>query len=147
MAQHTESRAVVLTVDDDPAMRLMVAESLGQAGIEVTEAGSAQEAIERTRLQPPDAVLMDVRMPGMDGFEACAAIRAIPSCHLLPVIMVTGDDVYIKHAQEYLGDVETVTTKESYSWFSGRVITPESFVAFKRSSRCFLSEVITAFNQ
>jgi len=43
----------------------------------------------------------------------------------VPVIMVTGDDVYIKHAQEYLGDVETVTTKESYSWFSGRVITPE----------------------
>ena len=92
MAQSTESRAVVLTVDDDPAMRLMVAESLGQAGIEVVEAGSGQEAIERTRLQPPDAVLMDVRMPGMDGFEACAAIRAIPSCHLVPVVMVTGLD-------------------------------------------------------
>jgi len=52
-------------------------------------------------------------------------LAALTAGHFgVPVIMVSGDDVYIKHAQEYLGDVETVTTKESYSWFSGRVISP-----------------------
>jgi diguanylate cyclase (GGDEF)-like protein/PAS domain S-box-containing protein len=90
MQEPRKPKPVVLTVDDDPAMRLLLTESLDQAGYEVIEAGTAEEAIERIRVRLPDAVLMDVRMPGMNGFEACAAIRKLPDCRLLPVVIVTG---------------------------------------------------------
>ncbi len=92
--EQCKSKPLVLTVDDDPAMRLMLARSLVRAGFEVAEAAAAEEAIEQIRLQPPDVVLLDVRMPGMDGFDACAAIRELPGCSRLPVVMVTAlDDI------------------------------------------------------
>ena len=67
----------------------MLTESLDQAGYEVVEAGNAEDAIERIRVQLPDAVLMDVRMPGMNGFKATRHLSKNPETAGIPIIIVT----------------------------------------------------------
>ncbi|SKA63563.1 sigma-54-dependent transcriptional regulator [Desulfobaculum bizertense] len=77
----------VLVVDDEPALRLLVGAVLRDAGWHVMEADSAERALELLPDAGPDAILLDMRMPGMDGLEALGAIRtAIPG---VPVVMLT----------------------------------------------------------
>jgi diguanylate cyclase (GGDEF)-like protein/PAS domain S-box-containing protein len=85
-------RTRVLVVDDDPALRLLMRESLEQAGFEVREAGDGAEAVKMFTEAPPETVLMDVEMPNMDGFAACAALRRLPAGQDTPVLMFTGHD-------------------------------------------------------
>ncbi len=87
-------RPLVLCVDDDPAMRLLLHEALEQASFTVEEAASGEEALMRMENRLPDLVLLDVNMPGIDGFETCARIRRLGGAALLPIVMLTGlDDV------------------------------------------------------
>jgi diguanylate cyclase (GGDEF)-like protein/PAS domain S-box-containing protein len=87
-----EHRPVVLVVGDGQSEALSATESLAQADMEVIQANSAQVALQRIRQQPPDGVLIDAQLPGVNGFETCAAIRAMPAGGLLPIIMVTAAD-------------------------------------------------------
>ncbi len=82
--------ALILVVDDDPAQRLIFKETLANAGYRVAEAADGNEALEKARQLKPDLIALDVMMPGMDGFETCAAIRRDESMHHIPVMMVTG---------------------------------------------------------
>ena len=95
-------RPLVLLVDDDAVPRLMARESLEGAGFEVAEAANGLEGLTAFERLRPDLVLMDAVMPEMDGFEACAAIRALPSGSHTPILMMTSlDDVEsIRHAFE-----------------------------------------------
>lgn len=80
----------ILVVDDDPAIRDALATSLGQAGFAVDLAGDGREALAALRDDPPDLVVLDVMMPGIDGFEVVRRLRlADPD---LPVIMLTARD-------------------------------------------------------
>jgi diguanylate cyclase (GGDEF)-like protein/PAS domain S-box-containing protein len=84
----------VLVVDDDAGGRRLTRATLKKAGLEVSEAQDGEQALELMRTSMPDLVLMDVSMPVMDGFTACAALRALPGGARIPVIMMTGlDDV------------------------------------------------------
>jgi diguanylate cyclase (GGDEF)-like protein/PAS domain S-box-containing protein len=67
-------------------------ESLEQSGFEVSEAVDGAEAVKRFTETPPETVLMDVEMPNMDGFSACATLRRLPHGKDTPVVMVTGHD-------------------------------------------------------
>lgn len=83
-----------LVVDDDEDMRESVAAVLEHAGFEVARASDGKEAVARCAAARPDIVLMDVRMPRMDGFSACLALRALPDGGDLPIVLSTGfDDV------------------------------------------------------
>lgn len=85
---------LVLIVDDDVSMRLLLRTSIEQGGFSVEEAGDGREAIELFESSKPDAVLLDVVMPGIDGFETCAALRRRSGGAHVPILMVTGvDDV------------------------------------------------------
>jgi len=85
--------ARVLVVDDDSTMRLQIRAGL-QQDCQVVEASGGEEALELCREELPSAVLLDVMMPGLDGFEVCRQIREIPGGIDLPILMVTGlDDV------------------------------------------------------
>lgn len=85
---------LVLIADDDPATRLLMNEVLKQAGFAVTEAQNGIEALAAFDRRHPDVVVMDVKMPELDGFAACAEIRRRPSGEHIPVLMVTGlDDI------------------------------------------------------
>ena len=80
----------VLLVEDDPDIQevaRMALEFVG--GFEVTACGSGQEALECAEREAPDLVLLDYMMPGMDGAETLAALRAIPAMASVPVVFVT----------------------------------------------------------
>jgi two-component system cell cycle response regulator len=81
--------ARVLVVDDVlPNVKLLAAK-LTREYFDVVTANSGPEALERIHAQHPDIVLLDVMMPGMDGFEVCEKIRADPAIMHIPVVMVT----------------------------------------------------------
>jgi DNA-binding response OmpR family regulator len=78
--------AAILLVEDDPSVREAVALALEGDGHRVTTAATGDEAIERWRQHRPELVLLDVMLPGRDGFDVCRAIRATDQ---VPIIMLT----------------------------------------------------------
>ncbi|MDH3292539.1 MAG: response regulator [Gemmatimonadota bacterium] len=80
----------VLIADDDPPVRSAVARLLRSEGLDVLETGDGEDALRLFREERPDLVLLDVVMPGRDGFEICAQLKANPSTALTPVVMLTG---------------------------------------------------------
>jgi len=85
-------RPRVLAVDDDPTVRGFVRTLLADAGYDVEEAASGLEALAACQTLPPDLILLDVAMPGMDGIATCAALRALPHLGAVPIVMLTGSD-------------------------------------------------------
>jgi two-component system, cell cycle response regulator len=81
--------ARILVVDDVPANVRLLEAKLAAEYFEVVTASSGDEALKIIEKQAPDIVLLDVMMPGMDGFEVCTRIRANPKTQFLPVVMVT----------------------------------------------------------
>jgi class 3 adenylate cyclase/CheY-like chemotaxis protein len=82
--------AVILAVDDLPQNLRMLEAVLLPHGFTVLTAASGDEALEAIRDRVPDVVLLDVMMPGLDGYATCRRIRADPATSFVPVIMVTG---------------------------------------------------------
>jgi two-component system, OmpR family, KDP operon response regulator KdpE len=85
-AGQTPETGRVLVVDDHPSFRLLLSEGLRRAGYKVTTAATGAEALAHCVESLPDAVLLDVLMPGMDGYEVCRRIRDVANT---PVIMVS----------------------------------------------------------
>jgi predicted signal transduction protein with EAL and GGDEF domain len=79
----------VLIVDDDPGARLLLGTALEMAGFQVTSADSGTAALASFRAQPVDCIILDVVMPGMNGFDTCKALRAMTNCHHVPILMQT----------------------------------------------------------
>ena len=82
----------ILVVDDTPMNVKLLVDVLTVKGYAVTTATSGREALESIEKDPPDLVLLDVMMPGMNGYEVCEAVRSNPSTAILPVVMVTALD-------------------------------------------------------
>src|SRR2546425_4940659 len=81
---------VVLVVDDSAANRELIRIYLSTIDCDVMLAPDGPGALALIESSPPDLVLLDVRMPGMDGYEVCRRIKAMPRGRLLPVVMITG---------------------------------------------------------
>lgn len=81
--------ATIMVVEDNPTNMKLVQMVLDRGGYAVQEATGAEEAIEAIRINPPDLVLMDVQLPGMDGFEAMALLKADPTTAAIPVVALT----------------------------------------------------------
>ncbi|MEI6208190.1 MAG: EAL domain-containing protein [Desulfuromonadales bacterium] len=82
----------VLVVDDDFAVRILAHETLEQAGFEVTVVDNGLDAIALFDTFNPDIILLDVMMPGMDGFQTCQEIRSTPDGADVPILIMTGLD-------------------------------------------------------
>ena len=80
----------ILVVDDDPMIRLMATRALAEAGYDVVSAESAEAGIALFDETTPDLVLMDIMLPGINGFDACARLRQLPAGEHLPIIVMTG---------------------------------------------------------
>lgn len=83
--------ALVLVVDDDPVVRALVRSCLETAGFDVVEGESAQEGIQRINDRIPDLMMIDVRMPGIDGWEMLRRVREKLDVEDLPVIVFSGE--------------------------------------------------------
>ncbi len=79
----------VLVVDDEPTARTMLRLILVRAGFEVREAKDGYEALKEVERIMPDLMLLDIMMPGMDGFDVCKALRNDEKTAGLPVIMLS----------------------------------------------------------
>ena len=83
-------RVLVLNVDDYEAGRYATSRVLRQAGFDVLEAASGEEALSETRDHHPDLVLLDVNLPDVDGFEVCRRLKEAASTSGIPVLYLSG---------------------------------------------------------
>ncbi len=79
----------ILVVDDVATNRLMVEAILKGEGVEIVTAANGMEALAAAAANLPDLILLDVMMPGMDGYEVCRKIKEYPERRLVPVIFLT----------------------------------------------------------
>ena len=112
----------VLLVDDDEVNLLLTSIALRERGFAVTEAMRGEEAIEKIGVWLPDVIVLDAIMPGLDGFETCRRLRAIPGFESLPVLMLTGldDDASITRAYE-AGATDFFVKSTQWSLLAGRL--------------------------
>ena len=80
---------VVLVVDDDARNRKLVRDVLRRAGLGTIEAAGAEDALALARAHVPDLVLMDLRLPDLDGAEAARRLKADPATAHIPVVALT----------------------------------------------------------
>ncbi len=81
---------LVLECDDDPSVRVVVQTMLERQGYRVMAAASGQEAVEQAKLYHPDAIILNLMMPGMDGWETLAILKQQPHTQNIPVIILSG---------------------------------------------------------
>jgi len=112
----------ILVVDDDAAARRLTRVTLTRAGFDVVEAQDGQKALDAMRAAMPDLVLMDVSMPVMDGFTACAMLRNLPGGGRVPVVMITGlDDVQSIERAFEVGATDFITKPINWPILAHRV--------------------------
>ena len=87
-----EQNAQILIVDDEPSARKTIEMLLLREGYEMYFAANGPEALGKIELNPPDVILLDVMMPGMDGFEVCRVVKESPTWQHIPIILVTALD-------------------------------------------------------
>lgn len=81
--------ARILVVDDDPEIVNLFAYALRRAGYQVEGALDGQTALERARQAPPDLIVLDVMMPGVNGYEVARQLRAEAATAAIPIVMLT----------------------------------------------------------
>jgi len=79
----------VLVIEDHEENRRIVRLLLGSAGIEMIEAVTGEEGVAKAEQERPDLILMDIQLPGLDGYEATRRIKANPELRSIPIIVVT----------------------------------------------------------
>ena len=87
----------ILVVDDQEDNRRILRDLLTASGFEIVEGQTGEEAVALAEVHVPDLILMDIQLPGIDGYEATRRIKAKPSLRAIPLIVVTsyalsGDD-------------------------------------------------------
>lgn len=112
----------VMIVDDDPSVRLMMSSALESLGISVEEAEDGEQALALLDKALPDLLLLDVMLPGIDGFEVCTRMRETPGISEIPIVMVTGSDDTFSIQRAYdLGVTDFITKPIPWSLIGHRI--------------------------
>lgn len=115
----------ILVVEDDPVALRLIEYTLGQGGYQVVTAANGLEGMRKAKQEAPDLIILDVMLPGLDGFEVCHRLRSDPETAHVPIMMLsakaqevdkatglkTGADYYlVKPAapSEIMNQVETL---------------------------------------
>ena len=121
--------ATILVVDDQPPNIRLLDAVLSPRGYRVLTAASGEEALDVLREEAPHVVLLDIMMPGMDGYEVCRRIREHPETAYLPVVMITASDTQEKVRAIEAGADDFVTKPFDQAELLARV---KSLVRIKR---------------
>jgi CheY-like chemotaxis protein/anti-sigma regulatory factor (Ser/Thr protein kinase) len=89
LEENFQADGVVLVIDDDPIIRELLRNYLGKLGYSVAVATTGEEGLNLARKLRPDAVLLDVMMPEMDGWQVLSVLKSDPAFHDIPVIMTS----------------------------------------------------------
>lgn len=81
--------AHILVVDDEPDIRQLIAFTLQFAGHKISQAANGSDAVEMTLQTQPDLIIMDVRMPKMNGYEACQIIKKTDATQHIPIVFLS----------------------------------------------------------
>ena len=92
---------LVLIVEDDLGTRTLYREYLRHDGFRTVDAHNGHQALEKARDLCPNAVITDLNVPGMDGFEFCRALRESPTTRSIPILAVTGHSEYLDEPDRF----------------------------------------------
>ena len=103
---------LVLLVEDDLSTRTMYRDYLTHSGFRIIDAHNGFQALEKARLLHPQAVVTDLAVPGMDGFEFCKALQQSAATRRIPVLAVTGHSEYLDDPDRFRhAGIQRVLTK------------------------------------
>jgi two-component system, sensor histidine kinase and response regulator len=110
MDSNSGEASVILLVDDNATNLSILVQSLSAAGYQVRVAQDGESAIAQISYAKPDLILLDVMMPGIDGFETCRRLKAAPETQAIPIIFMTAlSDVFDKVKGFQVGAVDYIT--------------------------------------
>jgi CheY-like chemotaxis protein len=98
----SETSPLVLIVEDDLSTRVMYRDYLVHSGFRTADAHNGHQALEKARELHPDAVVTDLAVPGMDGFEFCRALKRSAAMRDIPILAVTGHSEYLDQPDRFL---------------------------------------------
>ncbi len=96
-----DGHPLVLIVEDDFSTRVMYREYLSQSGFRTADAHNGFQALEKAQLLIPDAIVTDLAVPGMDGFEFCRKLHEAETTRAIPIIAVTGHSEYLDEPDRF----------------------------------------------
>jgi len=105
----------ILAIDDDQGTRELYAATLSAQGYKVHTAASGQEGLNLAESMEPDIILLDLMMPGMDGFEVAEKLKMHPHTQDIPIIVVTAKELTVAERMRLVGHIEDCVSKESFS--------------------------------
>lgn len=109
----SETPGPILIVDDDPIVRRMTRSLLEREGRAVIEADDGRSALERLGQVRPEFILLDLMMPGMDGFDFAAALHQNPEWRSIPIVVLTAKDLTEEDRVRLSGYVEKILEKDA----------------------------------
>jgi len=122
MSYNDLEASIILIVDDNPNNLAVLSDFLDESGFEVRVARDGESALEKVNYAPPDLILLDVMMPGIDGFETCRQLKANRDTEPIPVIFMTAlSDTVDKVKGLELGAVDYITKPFSQEEVLARV--------------------------
>jgi two-component system, cell cycle response regulator DivK len=92
---------LVLIVEDDLSTRVLYCDYLNQSGFRTVDAHNGFQALEKAQELHPDAIVTDLAVPGMDGFEFCRALHQMEAMRMIPIIAVTGHSEYLDQPDRF----------------------------------------------
>ena len=101
----------ILVVEDQADNRRILHDLLSSVGYEILEAVTGDEGVTLATTQHPDLILMDIQLPGMDGYEATRRIKADPVLHHIPIIAVTSYALSGDDAQAFAAGCDSYVAK------------------------------------
>jgi len=105
----------ILAIDDDEKICELYDATLSAQGYRVHTASSGQEGLELAERVNPDIIILDLMMPGMDGFEVAESLKSFPKTQDIPIIVVTAKELSISERIRLMGHIEDCVSKESFS--------------------------------
>jgi signal transduction histidine kinase len=114
--------ALILVIDDEDTQRLLTRDCLEEEGFKVEDVSNGKDGLDQIRRLKPDLVLLDLMMPGIDGFEVCRQVRADSETSNIPIIVVTGREDAVGIQQGFdVGASDFLTKPIVWNLFPNRV--------------------------
>ena len=143
-----EEKDLILVVDDTPMNLEVISEALSEAGFEVAIAINGERALKQLQYSQPSLILLDVMMPGIDGFETCRRLKAWEATRNIPVIFMTAlSDVTDKVKGLSLGAVDYISKPFQIEEVLARIKTHLQLRQLSKALEKQTAELITTVEQ